>query len=152
MVIEFYFILSIVTAILWLFKCKTAHYYLREKFYWQGPLRFFIEGYLEFSIVSLINLQFQLEQEGSTHNDLALLLSKLMMGFVVGLPFLFALYFMFITEEELLLDKNYENNFAPLYQDLRIRNKTGVYYYVVFMIRRLIFSYTMVALYKLSWL
>ena len=121
---------------------RPLHNFKTKVMYWNLYLRFFLETFLEFSIVSLIRLRF-IKATSLVETTLSLygLLILIMMTayMVCVLPFLRKNHDLISTEE-------FKDRFGTLTLGLQTRDESALYYPFVFMLRRFVFSIMVVFL------
>ena len=123
------------------FKCcnsvaKPLHRFKTKVIYWNLYLRFFLEAFLELSIVSLLRLRF-IKATTLTETILsiyAVFILVMLSGYMGGIvPFL-------RYKHELIDTDYFKDRFGALTLGLQQRDKSAMLYPFVFMLRRFIFS------------
>lgn len=100
-------------------------------------LRFLLEGYLEYTIASFINLYY--EQYSKFTEIFSFTVSVLMISIAVGLP-IFSFLFILINFKD--LDKpRLKDKFETLYENLDTSRRVTSFYTLIFLLRRLMFSF-----------
>ncbi|TNV87552.1 hypothetical protein FGO68_gene2096 [Halteria grandinella] len=118
--------------------------YLRENFFFNSFLRLFLEGYMQFSICSLISTSNALWDSSS--DRLSTVLGLIFTTCITLFPFL--VWILLWRQLPNLKYKHSEQTYGSLYNEIRSDNRGAVVYSVVYMIRRLVFVIIALTLHK----
>jgi hypothetical protein len=111
-----------------------AHYYLRYLIFWNGPLRYFLEGYMVFSLSSLLTVTRGLDWSNNlARMDSLLVIAILVLVFL--LPIVLTTFFRF--RFSLFRDGDFMDKFSDVVADLSHRSKHSSYFIAIYCYRRL---------------
>mmetsp|Transcript_30102 Transcript_30102/g.45993 ORF Transcript_30102/g.45993 Transcript_30102/m.45993 type:complete len:135 (-) Transcript_30102:1414-1818(-) len=129
---------------------------MRMLLFWNMPLRFMLEGYLELTIDCLINLKPLLQGKMSLFEDVHSSFSNLFsVGFsilLIAYPFIIFFKMSAVTEESLANDESLRKHVGEMYDGVRIKDKSGVSYNFIFTLRRFVYAAILVFLNHVPWL
>jgi hypothetical protein len=99
-------------------------------------LRMFLEGYIEYSITSLVNLK-KLSWENNSDRFSSILAIII---FVCVLIFPFLIWFLLWKKQEKLGSDEFKTRFGSTYFELRTNSRGALLYNVFYTMRRLLFA------------
>jgi hypothetical protein len=115
---------------------------LSKMIYFNMILRCLLEGYLEFSLSSLLNL-YKLEWDNPIESLCSVLTIVLT---VVLLLFPIFVGVLLITRKTKLSDPKFQDKYGSLYSEVKYHNTSALLFHVFFILRRLVFAFTAVVM------
>ena len=110
---------------------------LANLLFWNMFLRMFLEGYIEYSITSIMNLY---NTKWDSRSDIfSSIFSIIIFTWIFFFPFL--IWTLLWTKFDKLKDQNLINTIGTTYIGLRQDSKLALLYHVIYMLRRLVFSF-----------
>lgn len=120
-------------------KCEVInkfYTYLANLIFWNMFLRMFLEGYIQYSITSLINLY---KTKWVTRSDIfSSIFSIIIFTWIFCFPFL--IWILLWKNFDKLQDQKQINTIGTTYIEIRQDSKFALLYHVIYMVRRLFFS------------
>ena len=117
--------------------CFTKVYlFFHRHLLWNPILRFFLEGYLDFTICTFINVSIM--KFGQTSEIVNAVVSLFLLIVCLILPIFVLLFLSF--QRAKLAEEFFEQRFGSLYEGIHHRKKIVLFYTFCFLIRRLVFS------------
>lgn len=119
---------------------------------WNTLLRFFLEGYLELSIDTFIDIRFfEISADDTAHHYVSHVLTMVILLYLLVLPFFIAIFLYKHSIEE-LEEQETVDKYGSVYEGLKVKRKQGLSYYVTFTVRRFFFAATLVFAVEMPWL
>jgi len=120
---------------------------IRRKVFWNTPLRFIFEVYLEVAVASFVKLQFLAEYGINLSNvsdmiDFVTFLACFAIAFTTPL---FLAIFVYLKRER-FNEERYREKYDSIYEGIDLESKHAVYYMLVFTARRLFYAFVIVFL------
>jgi hypothetical protein len=111
-----------------------VYYYLKYLIFWNGPIRYFFEGYMELSLISLLAVAEGLDWSTNFARMESLLVIAIL-ALVFLLPILLTSYFR--SRHSFFRDGEFLDKFKEVVEDLSHRRKNSPYFIAIYCYRRL---------------
>ena len=103
---------------IWLF--KKAFLKLKNFLLWGPVLRLIQEGYLEFAIVCLMNIDFYKLQESSLHNSISFVFCLFLFAILIAFPIFIIIFLVQVSEDRLINDKAFKKKYGEIFNGLKL--------------------------------
>lgn len=134
-------------------KYTKAFLKLQGKLFWNFLFRFTLESYLEMAICCLINTRFgPWNREASLHEQVSLGYAFILLILLVAFPMYIAYFSIKTPLDRLYNDKSLKGRKGSIYEGLKLKNKIGLPYNIVFCVRRMVFAVILIYLSDYVWL
>lgn len=116
---------------------------LESKLYWNSYIRFFLESYLELSIVALIRIQdFSFDSKGESISTIfSIFVFSLMVLIIPG-----AWAILYVSNQTTLDSTQFKAKFEELYDQLDTKRKEALFQPILFLLRRMTYTLSVVLL------